>query len=74
MKPISYISDSQESSNDDNQGITKLESSLFLRISSAAFYGTASFMITVINKRILTVYKFPSFQVSLYETKFLDTH
>ena len=51
-----------------------IDASLFLRISSAAFYGTASFMITVINKRILTVYKFPSFQVSLNDVEFLDTH
>ena len=35
----------------------------FLRVGSAAFYGIASLMIMVINKRILTVYAFPSFQV-----------
>jgi len=34
-----------------------------LRILSALFYGVASFMIMVVNKRVLTVYKFPSFQV-----------
>ena len=36
---------------------------LFLRVGSAVFYGVASMMIMVINKRILTVYAFPSFQV-----------
>eukprot|EP00088_Acartia_fossae_P058621 TRINITY_DN6883_c1_g1_i1.p1 TRINITY_DN6883_c1_g1~~TRINITY_DN6883_c1_g1_i1.p1 ORF type:complete len:334 (+),score=15.45 TRINITY_DN6883_c1_g1_i1:125-1126(+) len=36
---------------------------LFLRIMTALFYGVSSFMIMVINKRVLTVYKFPSFQV-----------
>lgn len=41
----------------------KLDTTWFLRIASALFYAVASFMIMVINKRILTVYKFPSFQV-----------
>jgi len=35
----------------------------FLRIMTALFYGVSSFMIMVVNKRVLTVYKFPSFQV-----------
>lgn len=34
-----------------------------LRILTAIFYGVSSFMIMVINKRVLTVYNFPSFQV-----------
>ena len=33
------------------------------RIGSAAFYGIASFMITVINKTVLTSWQFPSFLV-----------
>ena len=36
--------------------------SLLLRIATAVFYGLSSFMIMVINKRVLTVYHFPSFQ------------
>lgn len=41
-----------------------LERALFLRkILSAVFYGVASFMITVVNKTVLTTYKFPSFEV-----------
>ncbi|ESO86696.1 hypothetical protein LOTGIDRAFT_194867 [Lottia gigantea] len=32
------------------------------RVLSALFYGVASFLITVINKVVLTTYKFPSFQ------------
>ncbi|XP_074034478.1 UDP-sugar transporter UST74c [Leptinotarsa decemlineata] len=40
------------------------EQKLFFRkILSALFYGVASFMITVVNKTILTTYGFPSFQV-----------
>ena len=39
------------------------KSTWFLRVGSAAFYAVASMMIMVINKRILTVYAFPSFQV-----------
>ncbi|VEN35509.1 unnamed protein product [Callosobruchus maculatus] len=40
------------------------EHSLYcLKIFSAVFYGVASFMITVVNKTVLTSYEFPSFQV-----------
>lgn len=35
---------------------------IFKRVSSALFYGLASFMITVINKTVLTYFGFPSFQ------------
>lgn len=44
---------------------TKDESSAqFMKISSAVFYGLSSFLITVINKRVLSSpYKFPSFLV-----------
>ncbi|XP_059216899.1 UDP-sugar transporter UST74c [Stomoxys calcitrans] len=33
----------------------------FKKVGSALFYGMASFMITVVNKTVLTSYKFPSF-------------
>ena len=33
------------------------------QVASAMFYGVSSFMIMVVNKRVLTVYGFPSFQV-----------
>jgi len=36
---------------------------LMYRVASAMFYGVSSFMIMVVNKRVLTVYGFPSFQV-----------
>lgn len=36
---------------------------MFKRIASAIFYGVASFMITVVNKTVLTTFMFPSFQV-----------
>ncbi|KAJ3661204.1 hypothetical protein Zmor_005612 [Zophobas morio] len=39
------------------------QSLLWKQILSAVFYGVASFMITVINKTVLTTYQFPSFQV-----------
>lgn len=35
---------------------------MFKRIGSALFYGIASFMITVVNKTVLTTFKFPSYQ------------
>lgn len=42
---------------------TEEKRKFFLRIMTAVFYGVSSFMIMVVNKRVLTVYKFPSFQV-----------
>ncbi|XP_065081167.1 UDP-sugar transporter UST74c [Ochlerotatus camptorhynchus] len=41
-----------------NDGITPL-----MKVTSALFYGCASFLITVINKTVLTSYQFPSFLV-----------
>lgn len=38
-------------------------SELLLKLLTALFYGVSSFMIMVVNKRVLTVYSFPSFQV-----------
>jgi len=38
-------------------------SELLLKVLTALFYGISSFMIMVVNKRVLTVYSFPSFQV-----------
>ena len=36
---------------------------IFARVGSAVFYGSASFMITVLNKTVLTAFEFPSFQL-----------
>ncbi|CAK9798375.1 UDP-sugar transporter UST74c [Anthophora quadrimaculata] len=36
---------------------------MFARIGSAVFYGLSSFMITVVNKTVLTSFEFPSFQI-----------
>lgn len=41
-----------------NDGITPL-----MKVTSALFYGSASFLITVVNKTVLTSYQFPSFLV-----------
>lgn len=35
---------------------------MFVRVGSAFFYGLSSFMITVVNKTVLTSFDFPSFQ------------
>ncbi|XP_022907880.1 UDP-sugar transporter UST74c [Onthophagus taurus] len=40
-----------------------VQGALFKRVSSAFFYGLTSFMITVINKTVLTYFNFPSFQI-----------
>lgn len=42
----------------NNHGVTWMK-----KVGSAVFYGIASFMITVINKTVLTSYNFPSFLV-----------
>ena len=44
---------------------SKKRKDLLLRIGAALFYGVASFMIMVVNKHVLTVHKFPSFQVRI---------
>lgn len=45
-----------EESNNNNEHISQT-----MKLGSAVFYGMASFLITVVNKRVLTTYKFPSF-------------
>lgn len=56
-----------EQKRDCESGVTNgsalKKSTFFQKISSAAFYGLASFMITVVNKTVLTYYHFPSFLV-----------
>ncbi|GAB1859258.1 UDP-sugar transporter UST74c [Camponotus japonicus] len=39
------------------------QNAMFVRLMSALFYGLSSFMITVVNKTVLTSFAFPSFQV-----------
>ncbi|KAF7395885.1 hypothetical protein HZH68_009935 [Vespula germanica] len=39
------------------------QNAMFVRVGSALFYGLSSFMITVVNKMVLTTFGFPSFQV-----------
>ena len=41
----------------------KSKNDLMPRIGAALFYGVSSFMIMVVNKHVLTIHKFPSFQV-----------
>ncbi|KAB7494380.1 UDP-N-acetylglucosamine/UDP-glucose/GDP-mannose transporter [Armadillidium nasatum] len=40
-----------------------MSSPMFKRLLSALFYGVCSFLIVVVNKTVLTSYKFPSFQI-----------
>lgn len=46
----------EENNNSKEEGSTS-----FQKLSAALFYGLSSFLITVVNKRVLTSYKFPSF-------------
>ncbi|CRK95990.1 CLUMA_CG009431, isoform A [Clunio marinus] len=51
-------------SDDEKKNITKEDKSIYYaKIASAVFYGLSSFLITVVNKRVLTSYEFPSFLV-----------
>uniref|UniRef100_A0A2M4BT29 Putative nucleotide-sugar transporter vrg4/sqv-7 n=1 Tax=Anopheles marajoara TaxID=58244 RepID=A0A2M4BT29_9DIPT len=44
-------------------GMGGVDGTQFLKLSSALFYGLSSFLITVVNKTVLTSYRFPSFLV-----------
>ena len=46
-----------------NDSVASARRELLARIATAVFYAVASFMIMVVNKHVLTVHKFPSFQV-----------
>lgn len=46
---------------DVNSDNTTDSSGLFKKISSALFYGFSSLLITIVNKTVLTTYRFPSF-------------
>lgn len=68
-----FLEDQEESSSIDimNDKAPLLSSSAsqsmsaesWRRLSSALFYGISSFLITVVNKTVLTSYSFPSYQV-----------
>ena len=64
-KPLIEGSDSKEEavSIKVTAAEAKKQSPMWLRLFSAFFYGLASFLIMMINKTVLTVYGFPSFQV-----------
>ena len=46
----------------------KIRADFLARVGAALFYGISSFMITVVNKHVLTVHKFPSFQVNRFSS------
>ncbi|XP_040152401.1 uncharacterized protein LOC120894088 [Anopheles arabiensis] len=56
---IAYLSKMRSSASEMAGG----ETTQFLKLSSAVFYGLSSFLITVVNKTVLTSYRFPSFLV-----------
>ena len=74
LQELSQITEKEESSeetimeNSDKEKLSataseKAKSDFLSRVGAALFYGLSSFMITVVNKHVLTVHKFPSFQV-----------
>lgn len=65
MSALQPLLDQEDGSHKDNaSGSEHTQAGLyFKRIGSAVFYGLASFMITVVNKTVLTSYHFPSFLV-----------
>uniref|UniRef100_A0AAG5D476 Sugar phosphate transporter domain-containing protein n=1 Tax=Anopheles atroparvus TaxID=41427 RepID=A0AAG5D476_ANOAO len=56
---IAYLSKMRSGASE----MTGSEATQFLKLSSAVFYGLSSFLITVVNKTVLTSYRFPSFLV-----------
>ena len=55
--------DDAASSTPPSDGKSTKEISMVARVSAALFYALASIMIMLINKQVLTGFKFPSFQV-----------
>ncbi|XP_030631293.1 solute carrier family 35 member D1b isoform X2 [Chanos chanos] len=55
VRPKENVSAAGIEPNDDSAGMT-----LFLKLFAAGFYGLSSFLIVVVNKSILTNYRFPS--------------
>lgn len=53
----------EERTNVEEKQTEVLKSELFKKIGSALFYGVTSFLLTVINKNVLSVWQFPSFMV-----------
>lgn len=45
----------------ENNNMKEEGSTSYQKLGSALLYGASSFLITVVNKRVLTTYKFPSF-------------
>ena len=60
---------SDSTSSSPSKEIKEDRSKFVMRVSTAAFYGLASFLIMVINKRVLTVHHFPSFQGGIVDMK-----
>ena len=52
-----------ERSNKNSLVLQVLKNEFLMRILTALFYGTTSFLIIVVNKIVLTTYRFPSSQV-----------
>lgn len=53
----------EERNNVEEKQTEVFKSELFKKIGSALFYGVTSFLLTVINKNVLSVWHFPSFMV-----------
>ncbi|CAB1325826.1 unnamed protein product [Coregonus sp. 'balchen'] len=53
-------SDKSSVSKNDSKGMTSGRSDVFLKLFAAGFYGLSSFLIVVVNKSVLTSYRFPS--------------
>lgn len=63
MERTSHKSESSLCSQLSQRLFELLKNEMFLRIMTAIFYACTSFLIIVVNKIILTTYKFPSSQV-----------
>lgn len=51
-------SDKSSVSKNDSKGMTSGRSAVFLKLFAAGFYGLSSFLIVVVNKSVLTSYRY----------------
>ncbi|XP_065176639.1 nucleotide sugar transporter SLC35D2-like [Sycon ciliatum] len=62
-KPVMAMKGSDSTNPLPTSERSSLEGSMMASILAAVFYGSVSFLITAVNKSVLTIYRFPSFQL-----------
>ena len=63
--PSTEVKDGGKTLEPDKLVVVGKEDTGLLKLTTAIFYAVSSFLIMVVNKQVLTVHGFPSFQVRL---------